>query len=163
MEFYMGSLNKKASGAQCFIMALGLFWDIATGLPWTPNGAGSLEPKEYCIFLPGAHYLTINSPNGADSSLNKLLLLLYGILNMWYLVNIDLFSKFFHGFWKLVQYSIACWLQRSVSVCFSTDIKNFRLSIDYRNFNEIRVLRLVGTTSYCSIINIFYGPLWNRS
>ena len=25
---YMGSLNKKASGAQCFIMALGLFWDI---------------------------------------------------------------------------------------------------------------------------------------
>ena len=30
---YMGSLNKKASGAQCFIMALGLFWDIATGLP----------------------------------------------------------------------------------------------------------------------------------
>ena len=73
----MGSLNKKASDAQCFIMALGLFWDIATGLPWTPNGAGSLEPKEYCIFLPGAHYLTINSPNGADSSLNKLLLLLY--------------------------------------------------------------------------------------
>ena len=75
----MGSLNKKASGAQCFIMALGLFWDIATGLPWTPNGAGSLEPKEYCIFLPGAHYLTINSPNGADSSLNKLLLLLLPI------------------------------------------------------------------------------------
>ena len=30
---YMGSLNKKASGAQCFIMALGLFWDILTGLP----------------------------------------------------------------------------------------------------------------------------------
>ena len=30
---YMGSLNKKASGAQCFIMALGLFWDIVTGLP----------------------------------------------------------------------------------------------------------------------------------
>ena len=27
------SLNKKASGAQCFIMALGLFWDIVTGLP----------------------------------------------------------------------------------------------------------------------------------
>ena len=53
-------------------MALGLFWDIVTGLPWTPNGVGSLEPKEYCIFLPGAHYLTINSPNGADSSLNKL-------------------------------------------------------------------------------------------
>ena len=25
---YMGSLNKKASGAQCFLMALGLFWDI---------------------------------------------------------------------------------------------------------------------------------------
>ena len=24
---------KKASGAQCFIMALGLFWDIVTGLP----------------------------------------------------------------------------------------------------------------------------------
>ena len=76
----MGSLNKKASGAQCFIMALGLFWDIATGLPWTPNGVGSLEPKEYCIFLPGAHYLTINSPNGADSSLNKLLLLLQLLL-----------------------------------------------------------------------------------
>ena len=30
---YMGSPNKKASGAQCFIMALGLFWDIVTGLP----------------------------------------------------------------------------------------------------------------------------------
>ena len=30
-----GPLNKKASGAQCFIMALGLFWDIyiVTGLP----------------------------------------------------------------------------------------------------------------------------------
>ena len=25
--------TKKASGAQCFIMALGLFWDIVTGLP----------------------------------------------------------------------------------------------------------------------------------
>ena len=25
---YMGSLNTKLSGAQCFIMALGLFWDI---------------------------------------------------------------------------------------------------------------------------------------
>ena len=37
---------------------------------------GSLEPKGCCIFLPGAHYLTINSPYGADSSLNKLLLLL---------------------------------------------------------------------------------------
>ena len=57
-------------------MALGLFWDIVTGLPWTPNGVGSLEPRGYCIFLPGAHYLTINSPYGADSSLNKLLLLL---------------------------------------------------------------------------------------
>ena len=37
-----------------------------------PNGVGSLEPRGYCIFLPGAHYLTINSPyggnNGADSS-----------------------------------------------------------------------------------------------
>ena len=72
---YIGSLNKKASGAQCFIMALGLFWDIATGLPWTPNGVGSPEPKEYCIFLPAAHYLTINSQDSADSSLNKLLLL----------------------------------------------------------------------------------------
>ena len=30
---YMGSLNKKASGAQCFIMTIGLFWDIVTGLP----------------------------------------------------------------------------------------------------------------------------------
>ena len=29
----MGSLNKKAAGAQCFIMGLGLFWDIETGLP----------------------------------------------------------------------------------------------------------------------------------
>ena len=55
-------------------MALGLFLDIATGLPWTPNGVGSLEPMGCCIFLPGAHYLTINSPDGADSSLNKLLL-----------------------------------------------------------------------------------------
>ena len=33
---YMGSPNKKASGAQCFIMALGLFWDIVTGLPEHP-------------------------------------------------------------------------------------------------------------------------------
>ena len=73
---FIGSLNKKASGAQCFIMASGLFWDIVTSLPWTPNGVGSLEPKEYYIFLPGAHYLTINIPDGADSSLNKLLLLL---------------------------------------------------------------------------------------
>ena len=79
---YMGSLNKKASGAQCFIMALGLFWDIVTGLPWTPNGVSSLGPRGYCIFLPGAHYLTINSPYGADSSLNKLLLLLLGIISM---------------------------------------------------------------------------------
>ena len=71
-EDYMGSLNKKSSGAQCFIMALGLFWDIVTGLPWTSNGVGSLEPRGYCIFLPGAHYLTINSPHGADSLLNKL-------------------------------------------------------------------------------------------
>ena len=69
-------MNKKASGAQCFIMALGLFWDIATGLPWTPNSVGSLEPRGYCIFLPGAYYLTINSPDGADSLLNKPLLLL---------------------------------------------------------------------------------------
>ena len=30
---YMGLLNKKASGAQSFRMALGLFWDIVTGLP----------------------------------------------------------------------------------------------------------------------------------
>ena len=39
---------------------------------------GSLNKKAsgVCIFLPGAHYLTINSPYGADSSLNKLLLLL---------------------------------------------------------------------------------------
>ena len=71
-----GRWTKRASGAQCFIMALGLFWDIVTGLPWTPNGVGSLEPKGCCIFLPGAHYLTINSPDGADSSLNKLLQLL---------------------------------------------------------------------------------------
>ena len=85
----MGSLNKKASGAQCFIMALGLFWDIVTGLPWTPNGVGSLEPRGYCIFLPGAHYLTINSPYGADSSLNKLLLLLLLLLD-WYLLPADL-------------------------------------------------------------------------
>ena len=46
---YMWSLNKKASGAQCLIMASGLFWDIVTSLPWTPNGVGSLEPKEYYI------------------------------------------------------------------------------------------------------------------
>ena len=76
----MGSLNKKVSGAQCFILALGLFWDIVTGLPLTPNGVGSLEPRGYCIFLPGAYYLTINSTDGADSSLNKLLLLLLLLL-----------------------------------------------------------------------------------
>ena len=34
----------------------------------------SLEPKGYCIFLPGVHYLTINSPDGTDFLLNKLLL-----------------------------------------------------------------------------------------
>ena len=47
--------NKKASGAQCFIMAVGLFWDIVTDLLWAPNGVGSLEPKRCCVFLPGAH------------------------------------------------------------------------------------------------------------
>ena len=30
----------------------------------------------YYIFLPGTHYLTINSPDDADSSLNKLLVVL---------------------------------------------------------------------------------------
>ena len=30
---YMGSLNKKASDAQCFIMVLGLLWDIVTDQP----------------------------------------------------------------------------------------------------------------------------------
>ena len=86
---YMGSLNKKASGAQCFIMALGLFWDIMTDLTWTPNDwltwtpndIGFLGPRGYCTFLPGAHFLTINSPDGADSLLNKLLLLL-GLRNI---------------------------------------------------------------------------------
>ena len=73
---YMGSLNKKASGAQCFVMALSLYWDIVTGLPWTPNGVCFLEPRGYCIFLPDVHLLTLNSPYGADASLNKLLLLL---------------------------------------------------------------------------------------
>ena len=96
---YMGSLNKKASGAQCFILALGLFWDIVTGLPWTPNGVGSLGPRGYCIFLPGAHYLTINSPYGADSSLNKLLLLLLLLLlNNISLEKIDvLYNKMQHN------------------------------------------------------------------
>ena len=31
---YMGSLNKKTPGAQCFIMALGLFWDSVTDLQY---------------------------------------------------------------------------------------------------------------------------------
>ena len=31
-EDYMGSLNKKVSDPQCFIIALGLFWDIVTDL-----------------------------------------------------------------------------------------------------------------------------------
>ena len=53
---YMGSLNKTASGAQCFIMAVGLFWDIVTGLPWTPNGVGSLEPRGYCILPPSTSW-----------------------------------------------------------------------------------------------------------
>ena len=56
--------------------SLGLFCDIVTGLPWISNGDGSLEPRVYCIFLPGAHYLTINSPDGAGSSSFKLPLLL---------------------------------------------------------------------------------------
>ena len=40
---YMGSLNKKASGAQCFIMALGLFWDIVTDLPEHPMASALLN------------------------------------------------------------------------------------------------------------------------
>ena len=31
-DYIMGSLNKKASGAQCFIMALGVFRNLVTGL-----------------------------------------------------------------------------------------------------------------------------------
>ena len=90
-------------------MALGLFWDIATGLPWTPNGVGSLEPKGYCIFLPGAHYLTINSPYGADSSLNKLLLLLLLLLLLHdrsiYLSGITIKTGFFIKSWDGLTYT----------------------------------------------------------
>ena len=71
-----GRWTKRRLAHSAFIMALGLFWDIVTGLPWTPNGVGSLEPRGFCIFLPGAHYLTIYNPYGADSSLKILLLLL---------------------------------------------------------------------------------------
>ena len=103
---YMGSLNKKTSGAQCFIMALGLFWDIVTGLPWTPNGVGSLGPRGYCIFLPGAHYLTINSPYGADSSLNKLLLLLLPGDSTWSKAKCSYYWHF--GYVPLVSLQM-CW------------------------------------------------------
>ena len=77
INFYLNNIYHDIviDSSSC-LLAVGLFWDIATGLPWTPNGVGSLEPRGFCIFLPGAHYLTINSPHGADSSLNKLLLLL---------------------------------------------------------------------------------------
>ena len=111
---YMGSLNKKASGAQCFIMALGLFWDIVTGLPWTPNGVGSLGPRGYCIFLPGAHYLTINSPYGADSSLNKLLLL--GLKKIpEFPVSLPCliftsFPKYFYFYFIIILYKFLCLL-----------------------------------------------------
>ena len=66
----MVSPNKAVSGEQCFIMDLGLFWKIVTGLATkTPNGIDFLEPGGYCIFLPGVHFLTLN--DGADALLNK--------------------------------------------------------------------------------------------
>ena len=67
-------------------MTLWISWLAYLGLPFGISWLAYLEHpmasallnllKEYCIFLPGSHYLTIYSPNGADSSLNKLLLLL---------------------------------------------------------------------------------------
>ena len=50
-----------------------------------------IEPRGYCIFLPGAHYLTINSRDGADSSLNKLLLLYSMFYN-----TFSLYSMFYN-------------------------------------------------------------------
>ena len=75
----MGSLRKKITKrhlARNALMALCLFWDIMTSLPCTPNGVGFLEHKGYCILLQGVYFWTLNSPDGADASLNKLLLLL---------------------------------------------------------------------------------------
>ena len=40
-----------------------------------PMVSAFLNVGVYCIFLPGVHLLTLNSPYGADVSLNKLLLL----------------------------------------------------------------------------------------
>ena len=40
---YMGSLNKKASGAQFFIMALGLFWEIVTAYLEHPMASAFLN------------------------------------------------------------------------------------------------------------------------
>ena len=39
-----GRWTKRRHGALCFIMALGLFWDIVTGLPWTPSHTNILFP-----------------------------------------------------------------------------------------------------------------------
>ena len=124
---YMGSLNKKASGAQCFIMALGLFWDIVTGLPWTPNGVGSLGPRGYCILLPGAHYLTINSPYGADSSLNKLLYYYYSsIVVSYFQIDLNINFKFFQWF-QLIN---------NKDLWFGIHIQHFPNGIKWRKWKE---------------------------
>ena len=54
-----GVAEQKASGAQGFIMALGLFWDIATGLYLEHPMASAFLIEPYCIFLPGVHFLTL--------------------------------------------------------------------------------------------------------
>ena len=141
----MGSLNKKASGAQCFIMALGLFWDIVTGLPWTPNGVSSVEPRGYCIFLPGAHYLTINSPYGADSSLNKLLLLLL-ICGQWCIM----FGP------SCVDTSIKC----GVLTVFNIELLYWYWHTFFTNSNDPIYVYL--TTEYCHVqlSIVWYHPWW---
>ena len=137
----MGSLNKKASGAQCFIMALGLFWDIVTGLPWTPNGVGSLEPRGYCIFLPGAHYLTINSPDGADSSLNKLLLLLLLLKSN---MSLDSINKWFTA------NKLKLSLRKCVYTVFNLT-RNNSLNIRYDlSINSTKLIRF-NSTKYLSV------------
>ena len=72
----MGSLNKISSGAEFyngfkFVLGYRDWPTLNTQWHW-----GFLEPKRYCTFLPGVHFLTLNSPDDTDASLNKLLLLL---------------------------------------------------------------------------------------
>ena len=47
---WLGS-HKQGVWAQYFIMALFLFCDIVTGISWTSNGVGLLEPRELLTLM----------------------------------------------------------------------------------------------------------------